>query len=151
MDIDYTSSNPYSQNPYGSGANYLSTLIGAFHPATRGATRSSNSLRRLQARTAVRSAIRNRDAYEEKSLRDRQLLAQDLAARGLGKSSIAEEDQAMFERARERAMADLNENIHIAKKQNTAVNYAIRAQRVNTYLGYFNSLVGLGNSLAGFF
>lgn len=136
-------------NPYVGTGGYLSQLVGAFHPAITGYKRNSNSLARLQARSGVRSARRAIEGYTEKSDRERQLLEQDLAGRGLGVSSIANEDKAMFEHARERALADLQDNLAIARQQQTVTNYAIRAQRVNGYLSMFNMFLGIAGGIAG--
>jgi hypothetical protein len=144
--------NQYSQqaqNPYLQMGSYIPQLIGMFHPAITGYKSNANSLSRLQARSSVRSAYRSKEGYEEKSARDRELLDQDLAGRGLGVSSIANEDKTMFEHARERAIADLNENIAIARQQQTTTNYAIKAQRVNGYMNMFSSFLGMAGGIVG--
>lgn len=149
QDNAYTSqkSNPYL---YGAQAgSYLPDIIGYFHPAITGYKKNANSLSRLQAAAGVRGAQRNLEGYKEKSALDEQLLAQDMAGRGLGKSSIADENQAMFEHARDRAIGDLNDSLAIARQQQTVTNYAIRAQRVNGYLGLFKSFLGMGANIAG--
>lgn len=149
--MDFQTSSPGGDwnSGWGKMGSMVPGLVSTFHPAVTGATKYSNSAMRSRARSAVRGAIRARDQYEDKALRDRQYLSQSLYGRGLGNSSIAQEDQAYFERAHERALADYKDQIADAKRQQRAVEYGIRAQRVNTYMGYLNQFLGLAGGIAG--
>ncbi len=136
---------------FGAGqyASPLVNLYSTFNPLTRRYQTATGSQQRRVARAQYRHAVRSKEGYEEQSAKDRQLLQQNLYARGFGNSSIATEDQAMFERARDRALADFDDQIKIARNQQRLVDYGIRAQRQNMYMGYLDNFLGLAGGIAG--
>lgn len=155
--MDYQSSGPVQNDwtktwgGFGAGPYYNRSLnlYNTFNPLTRRLNTATGSQQRRVARHQFRHAVRTRDEYSERSARDRQYLQQDLYGRGLGNSSIATEDQAMFERSRERALADMNEQVKIARNQQQLVDYGIRAQRQNMYMGYLDNFLGLAGGIMG--
>lgn len=134
----------------GGGANLITSLYSGLNPTTRKYTRLKNSYARQMAAAALDSAIRSKEQYVDKSARDEQQLDQSLYGRGLGKSSIATEDKGFFDRTRRRALQEMDTNIANARARQGLVDYEIRVNRLNTYMGYVNSLLGLaGGVVAG--
>ncbi len=133
------------------GTGFISSLFGAFSPTIKKAKKASRSYQRAVRQAAVEGAIRSKAQFEDKSYRDEQEMDQALAARGLGaNSSIPTEDKAYFARAKDRAIQGLDTDINLAVKGKKLLDYEIRAQRLNEYMGYVNQLLGVaGGTIAG--
>lgn len=131
----------------GGGANLITGLYSEFNPTTRKYGKLKNSYNRQMAQAALENAILQKEQYMDQSARNEQELQQSLYGRGLGKSSIATEDTDFFNRAKSRAIAQMDANISGAQARKRLVDYEIRANRLNTYMGYVNSLLGMAGGM----
>lgn len=107
---------------------------------------ASRKLQRSQANFGIQRASNALQTHIEETQRSGALLGQTLASRGLGKSSIAEQETARFNRLSERRRGELEKGLHIAKKYKSYLKARHRFERISLYTGTMDFL---GDMLMG--
>ncbi len=105
--------------------------------------RAQKKLMKRQARARIDQAVRAKAQYEDDAAYRGSILQQSGYARGLGNSSIASEDMGRFNRARERAIANYNQDIDLAVRGYDVLKKQLRFQASNQYIQMFDQLVGI--------
>lgn len=94
-------------------------------------------------RARIAQAERSKAQYEDDAAYREQILQQSHYARGLGKSSIANEDNERFRRAKQRALENLQQDIDLARRGYQVLKAQQRFQASNQYIQLFDQLVGI--------
>lgn len=129
---------------------FISSLFQAFSPTHRKYKKMSRKYTRAVRQAAVDKAVRDTEEFKDRSARGEQELQQNIAGRGLGRSSIMDDDMGFFTRNRDRALAGLATEEMLARYGQQLTNYEIRAQRLNQYMAYADQLIGVaGGTIAG--
>lgn len=97
--------------------------------------RKQRSLERSRANFGIQQASNALQTHIEETQRSGALLGQTLAARGLRKSSIAEQETARFQRLSERRRGELEKGLHIAIKYKKYLKSRHKLQRATYYAG----------------
>lgn len=105
--------------------------------------RAQKKYMKQQARARIDQSRRAKAQYEDDAAYREQLLQQSHYGRGLGSSSIAREDTDRFNRARQRAIENYDQDIALAERGYDVLKKQLRFQASNQYIQLFDQLVGI--------
>jgi len=105
--------------------------------------RAQKKYMKRAARARIDQAHRAKAQFEDDSAYKEQILQQSHYARGLGNSSIAREDTDRFQRAKQRALENLQQDIDLAVRGYDVLKKQLRFQASNQYIQLFDQLVGI--------
>jgi len=111
----------------------LANAGGRYYMGNKG-LKAQSRLGRAQHQYEVSSAQRGMEQLEDDRARGRRQLLESLSSRGLGDSSVAENDLAYFDRGSQRAREGARERLQLAGKGLSAFKKGIRQQRLMNYL-----------------
>lgn len=124
-------------------------------------SKSERKLERKQKRATktaaafgVNRAVRERDQFMEDSQRQKLLLNERLAARGMAGGTHATEERQRFDTAAQRAMDTLGENVTMAQQGQDVTSYGYKVQKRLKPMQLLDDITGLvegGLSMAGGF
>lgn len=135
------------------GGAKLGSMV-ASHVIGRRAKKRERSFQRMQHRAAVSAAERGLEQLGEDQGIERERLQQSLASRGVGTSSIADEQTGYQSRLHARQRAASEDRVALARKGQSVFKQGVRAERRLGMLGYLDdtlSLLGMLGANAGWF
>jgi hypothetical protein len=119
------------------------TLNDLIAPNARKYKRAMNSYARGQAKYRIDQLARERANFDDQSQRKTEELQQDMVSRGLGGSSIEHEDEAYYERVKQRTYEQLGQEQGLAQQNADLVEKRIKYERGSTYAHIVDSIVAL--------
>lgn len=127
----------------------LGRLVSTFHPARRRLERQQFRLERARARAALAN-IQGEIAFREKeNPREMAALRQSMFGRGLGRSTIASQEQERLAGIHARRMAALLESQAIAERGLRLLRRRRRFQRIMEPFSYLDALAQAGLVVGG--
>ena len=128
----------------------IASLLATVGLGAAGAVKSAK-FKRVQRKAAKKqlalkeSALaRQAETFKERSEINKQALAQGMAGRGLGKSTIAEQAMGQFERERRRTLEDFAGQFEVLGLEYSLFKKGIQFERQMAYIG-----AGMGVAEAG--
>ena len=125
--------------------NVFGDIYGAVHgPRLQ---RKANALHRSRAEAAVLNMQTSLEEHKINAQRNEAIQRQSLAARGLGKSSIADQDTARLKLFNANRLANLEMGLHVAIQNRDYVKAMIKYKRKQYYAQQLDNIVNTGLAL----
>ena len=128
----------------------IASLLAGVGLGAAGAVKSAK-FKRVQRKAAKheyalkeRALARQAETFKERSEINKQALAQGMAGRGLGRSTIAEQAMAQFERERKRTLEDFAGQHEMLGLEQSLFKKGVQFERQMAYIG-----AGMGATEAG--
>ncbi len=126
------------------------TSIGSlFSPRIKNVQKSLRNLERQKAQQAVNSVARSKAFRAQEDPRELAHQKQAMFARGLGKSSIFDQDKARLEMIHTQRNAQLDEAEHFADSYAQYIRRKHSMEKVNKYMQVLDSIVSIAAGAGG--
>lgn len=159
-DVFYGQSYGDSSGGYGSGGGsgngggsgiatggIVMSAFNLFDPNAKRYKKARWSNMRNNAQLRINNIARQQAAFTDESARNTEELKQDMYSRGLGNSSIGTENEAYYERVKERTNAGLADEMQNAENNRRMVNAQINYERKSGYVQLIDSIVQTAASM----
>lgn len=126
----------------GGGIPFLTSMYDYFAPRARRNRRESYRIEKARAAHGIASLEEGLATHLEESERERALMGQSLAGRGLSKSTIAKQDLARQQRLAARQEASLRRRISISQRGLALIRSRAKHEKRMEPFKVFSGLVG---------
>lgn len=127
----------------------MTSIGGLFSPRIKRYQKNIRDLERQRADQMVNNANRAIQFREAEDPREQSFLKQRTFARGLGKSSIADEDKARLEMIQSHRMGKLREAQSYAYEYKKMIRNKHKFEKVNRYMQIIDSIISIAAGAGG--